>query len=413
MRIYKNIIVGSGPVGCHIFRKLSKNSILITGKTKKYIKSRNVHPKIKLKLKKFTNKFTDLIFSKKNNFYLYSPTEIGGFSNYWGKQFFNYNEYDNWPKSIFKKYSIYKKNLDEIDNFYFSPKHKEVKNVKNKEFEFKQIKPPILKNQLITKNIITKNYKKQILEDRVIAFKKIDKNLIMVKTEKKNLYCRNLILSAGPIGNAFILMRSFKKINYLTFKDDNPRMIFGFKFNTKNSLNSGNENLIDLDIFRNKKLKSFCIIYDVNPSHFNIFFKKLIYFFKKTLTKFFFYGQFWVKNEFNEIKLKNGSSIKLFAKTKNSNNSNIKIIKKINTIGLKVIAIINLRFAFGFHYHCLKVNYKGKLLSFNQFINKKKLSNNLYCFDSSVIDQIGLKPPTKTYLATANHLLEKYKLKLK
>lgn len=235
----------------------------------------------------------------------------------------------------------------------------------------------------------------------------------MVKTEKKNLYCRNLILSAGPIGNAFILMRSFKKINYLTFKDDNPRMIFGFKFNTKNSLNSGNENLIDLDIFRNKKLKSFCIIYDVNPSHFNIFFKKLIYFFKKTLTKFFFYGQFWVNNEFNEIKLKNGSSIKLFAKTKNFNNSNIKIIKKINTIGLKVIAIINLRFAFGFHYHCLKVNYKGKLLTFNQFINKKKLSNNLYCFDSSVIDKIGLKPPTKTYLATANHLLEKYKLKLK
>ena len=104
-----------------------------------------------------------MIFSKKNNFYLYSPTEIGGFSNYWGKQFFNYNEYDNWPKSIFKKYSFTKKNLDEIDNFYFSPKHKVIKNVKNKEFEFKQIKPPILKNQLITKNIITKNYKKQIL----------------------------------------------------------------------------------------------------------------------------------------------------------------------------------------------------------------------------------------------------------
>ena len=47
----------------------------------------------------------------------------------------------------------------------------------------------------------------------------------MVKTEGKNLYCRNIILSAGLIGNAFILMRSFKKINYLTCKDD-PKVWF-------------------------------------------------------------------------------------------------------------------------------------------------------------------------------------------
>ena len=102
--------------------------------------------------------------------------------------------------------------------------------------------------------------------------------------------------------------------------------------------------------------------------HILIFFKKLIYFLKKLLLSFFLWtvlGQ----NEFNEIKLKNGSKLNCLQK-QNFNNSNINIIKKINSIGLKVITIINLRFAFGFHYHCLKISIR-KLLTVNQFINKK------------------------------------------
>ena len=161
MKIHKNIIIGAGPVGCHIFNMLSKNSLLITGKTKKVINTHNIHPKIKLKLKKITNKFSELIFSKKNNFYIYSSSEIGGFSNYWGKQFFNYQKNDYWPKPIFKKYSSYKNNLDEIDKLYSSPQHNVVKNIRNNNFEFRQIKPPILKKPLLSKNHIFRKYKKK------------------------------------------------------------------------------------------------------------------------------------------------------------------------------------------------------------------------------------------------------------
>ena len=413
MKIHKNIIIGAGPVGCHIFNMLSKNSLLITGKTKKVINTHNIHPKIKLKLKKITNKFSELIFSKKNNFYIYSSSEIGGFSNYWGKQFFNYQKNDYWPKPIFKKYSSYKNNLDEIDKLYSSPQHNVVKNIRNNNFEFRQIKPPILKKPLLSKNHIFRKYKKKILEDRVVTFKKINENLIMVTTEKNILYCRNLILSAGPIGNALILIRSFKKISYATFKDDNPRMIFGFRFKKNNNLSNGNENLVDLDIYKNNNLVNFCIIYNVNPYHFSNFFKKIIFFFKDILTKYFFYGQFWINGEYNEIKIKNDKKLILSAKTKNNHNYNIRSIQNLNKIGLKVFKILNLRFAFGFHYHCLKVKYNGKLFSINQFINHRKLKNNVYCFDSSVIEKIGLKPPTKTYLATANYLTKKFEDKFK
>lgn len=411
MKIHKNIIIGAGPIGCFVFNQLNKNSILITGKTNKVINSKKLHPKIRIKLNKITNKFSDLIFSKKNNFYIYSSSQIGGFSNYWGRQFFNYQKNEYWPKEIFKKYSIYKKNIDEIDKIYFSPKHEIIKNINNGDLTFKQIKAPILRTSIINKKIIRK--KSKIIEDRVISFNKIGKNLIEVITENNTMYCHNLILCAGPIGNASILMRSYKKINYSIFKDDNPRMIFGLKMKKKEKLNNVKENVVDLDIIKNGNLVNFCIIYKVNPLHFNSFFRVVVIFFRNFLNKFFFYGQYWVTDEYNEIKINNIGKNNLLAVTKNLNNSNIKVVKNLQKIGLMVIKVLKLKFAYGFHYHCLKINYAGKLFSLNQFIDNQKLKNNVYCVDSSIIEKIGLKPPTKTYLATANFLLKKFKNKFK
>ena len=71
MLIYKNIVVGSGPTGCLVFKKLKKNSLIITGETSKKVKSNKIHPKIRLKLKDKTNKISDLIYSKKTLVFLY------------------------------------------------------------------------------------------------------------------------------------------------------------------------------------------------------------------------------------------------------------------------------------------------------------------------------------------------------
>ena len=81
MRVYNNIVVGSGPIGNHVFNKLKNNTLIITGKTKKKINSKNIHPKIKLELEKNTEKVADLIYSKRDDFFLYSSAEIGGLTN--------------------------------------------------------------------------------------------------------------------------------------------------------------------------------------------------------------------------------------------------------------------------------------------------------------------------------------------
>ena len=62
--------------------------------------------------------------------------------------------------------------------------------------------------------------------------------MIKVITLKETYYCKKLILCSGPIGNALILLRSFKNINYLRFKDDNPRMIFGLNLGVINANNN-------------------------------------------------------------------------------------------------------------------------------------------------------------------------------
>ena len=413
MLIHDNIVVGSGPIGCHIFQIIKKNSILITGKTNKEIDSKNIHPKIRLSLKKKTNKIADIIYSKKNNFFLYTSAEIGGLTNYWGGQFFNYKKNENWPKKIFGSYSNYIKNIKIIDKIYPVVESKTIKEIKFNEFKINQLLPPIIKNLMINKNLLKKENQKIIINDRVVSFEKIKKNLIKVYTENKVYYCKNLILSTGPIGNAFILLRSFKKINYIKFKDDNPRVILGLNIGKKKYLKNINDKILDFDIFKKNKLLAYTTIYNIDPDHFNSLFKPIIKIFRSFLKMIFFYGQYWVANEYNQIKLskKNGKII-LSGKTFKTKKNDTNIIKKLSNIGFKVIKIIKLKFAYGFHYHCLMVNYKNKLYSLNNFIKKLKLQNNIYCFDSSIIDKIGLKPPTKTYLATANYLVRK-KLKIK
>ena len=185
-------------------------------------------------------------------------------------------------------------------------------------------------------------------------------------------------------------------------------MIFGLKFGGKfNSMNDDIK-LADYDIYKNKKLINYSTIYNIDPNHFNSFFRPIIKFLRVILIKIFFYGQFWVRDEYNEIKISNGKqNLSLSGKNLNSKKENVNTIKNFKKIGFKILKILKLKYAYGFHYHCLQIKYQNKLFSLNKFLNKIKMSKNVYCFDSSVINKIGLKPPTKTYLATANYLVKK------
>ena len=178
--------------------------------------------------------------------------------------------------------------------------------------------PPIFKKRIVNKEELKKKAKDKLVDDRVVSFKKIKNNLIEVITEKKTYICKKLILCSGPIGNAFILLRSFKKINYLKFKDDNPRMIFGLNFGKKKYLINKQDKLVNFDIIQNNKLLAYTTIYNIDPNHFNKFFRPIISFFRNFLRMFFFYGQFWVSDEYNEIKLtRSNSNLTLTAQTIN------------------------------------------------------------------------------------------------
>ena len=412
MKIYNNIIAGSGPIGCHIFNKIKKNSILITGETNKNIFSTTIHPKVRVELNNQTNKFADLIYSKKNNFSIYSSSEIAGLTNYWGQQFFDYKKNELWPKKIFKRYSLYKKNLEKIDNKYPSLKSKIISKNNINKLTINKFSPPVVKNVIVNKFKLKKIAKKKLISDRVVSFRKIKKNLIEVITEKKIFYCKRFILCAGPVGNALILIRSFKTIKNVKFNDDNPRLIFGLRTNKVKEIISKNYKLIDVDIRKNNKSIVYSTIFNFNPSHFNKFLQPIINLCKSFLSKLFYYGIFWVSNEYNEIKISfNNGKISISGKNMNSNLNKVNTIKNLDEVNLRVLKIWNLKFAYGFHYHNLKLNFKGKYLSLNQFIKKMKLNKNIYCFDSSIIDKIANKPPTKTYLATANYLIEKFQIK--
>mgnify|MGYP001167880151 CR=1 FL=1 len=407
MYIFDNIVAGSGPSGLVVFSNLKKKSMLLTGETLKKVNSSNIHPKIKLEVDGKTNKISDLVNSKKNKFSIFSTANIGGLSNYWGAQFYNYNIDDIWPRKIFKKFKVYQKNLREIDLIYPAKKEGKIESLKYNKFFFNQVSPPILKKKIRFSNTV-KNSKK-IINDRVVNFLKIKKNLIKVNTEKNIYYCKKLILCAGPIGNAFILLRSFNKIKYVTFKDHNPRLFFGLDFKKKKIFNSKKTEVTNFHIKKNKKLFAFCIFYKINPYHFNKHLRSIIKISKYFFSKFLFYGQIWFKDEYNEIKINQSNNIFfLSANNFNKNKFYNNFKEDFNKIKIKILKIVNLNFGYGYHYHCLKINLSNKIYPINKFIKKLKLQNEIFCFDSSIIDKIDLKPPTKTFMATSKFLVKNF-----
>ena len=147
--------------------------------------------------------------------------------------------------------------------------------------------PPIVKSDIVNRHKFKKNKKNVIIADRVISFKKIKKNLIKIFTQESYYFCRNIILCAGPVGNSLILLRSFKEIRNINFKDDYPRLIFGIKTSKSNNINL-RADLSDFEILNYNKSIIYGTIFKFNPEHFNLFMRPLIKVFKKILSKFFF-----------------------------------------------------------------------------------------------------------------------------
>ena len=171
MKIYKNIIVGAGLTGYLVYSKLKKNSLIITGETKNKVDTEKIHPKIKLILGKKTNKIADLIHSKEERVSIFSTASIGGLSNYWGKQFFDYKVNDYWPKKLFKNFDIYNKGLKIIDKLYSSNKDKIIRKIPINNITINQLSVPILKSNLTRIDKLNINK----ISERVFFFKKIKK----------------------------------------------------------------------------------------------------------------------------------------------------------------------------------------------------------------------------------------------
>ena len=154
---------------------------------------------------------------------------------------------------------------------------------------------------------------------------------------------------------------------------------------------------------------AFCIFYKINPYHFNKYVRSIIKISKYFFSKFLFYGQIWFKDEYNEIKInRTNNNFYLSANNFNKNKYYKSFKEDFNRMKIKILKIVNLNFGYGYHYHCLKINLSNKIYSINEFIKKLKLQNEIFCFDSSIIDKIDLKPPTKTFMVTSKFLVKKF-----
>lgn len=430
MKIYDIILIGSGPSAVASLLSFDKDisSAVITGYTHNQSRDINCHAKFRFlskKLNKPLNLTDSLHFKKSKVGSISNCSIVGGMTNYWGQQFDNYLKEDPWSREIFKNYNHYiniskliksnlpiyyksqteKKNNIEIDN----PKILTAQ--KNHNFD-KYNEIAGLFNNLIKKNKVS------VIDSKVVSIIKRDGNFELYTSKYEKIISKKIILAAGCYGSSLIAMNSFEKIKRIKFKDHAPELIYYIRKknwpNFKNTNSIKNMNSKSYRVINKNKTELFASFYQMSNmpiglilSNFNLPIINL----NISLPEFldiFCPIQVWSKNTFQEYEIDRNSKFANFYHHDQFKDNQLDTFKSTLKDYGSIVSIRKTPPGFGFHYHRGQVTLdNNNYVSLNKFL-KEEYGENLLLSDSSALQNIGVVPPTLTYMATSYQLSKEF-----
>ena len=416
------VIIGAGPAAISFlssFNFENKSVAVINGISNTENVNKHVHSKISYVSFKqgLKPKIAEILFNKNNNEKIYSSASVGGFANYWGRQFIEFLPNDEYPKKYFKKYSDYIAQCKKtISNFTLINLFEE----KKKEDNYNIYKPILL---IGTRNDpsslykamsnIFNNLKSEIkineFESRVNTIEIIDDYISLNLFNNKKIFTKEVIFASGVLGNIQIILRSFPEIKNAIFNDHcseiiyagNVKKIFNYDTSRSNDLIFG----INEKVQKNKSLL-YASYYNLNYEDINFltshFLGKNFNFFKNIkipfLNHFINPIQVWTNKvyllkvdrkyfEYDQNQLKNEDNV--------ADEFKIFLSKKTN-----IYKTIKIKPGQGFHYHNLKFNIDDKIYSISDLL-KIKFKNKALCVDASILENVSARPLTLTAMANA------------
>jgi hypothetical protein len=430
-------LIGSGPASIAALQALKhiERVAVITGAVPSQLPSARLHPKIRavsVAREEAPGVAEPLPPVQNGALPLFSTAAAGGLANYWGQQFVRYAANDPWPSDIFEDHADYQDGCGTIEQLFHIEGGEPVS------------LPPGRNEYVRTPRLLTGSRSDPgaglyamrqagdllrmrtgatAFETRASALSEMNGRWHILLENGEQISARRIVLAAGVIGNAQLLLRSFPDLIAARFRDHSPWMLYTLGLRGIMAARPASAprhfNALTLEQHGNAGSSAFASVYDMRWAGLNLLLASTVGLVPRSFrgwpsppgAGFVKPVQVWTAQAEDEIEI-NARTNRVRVCTAGNADPDADpglsgMIDMLRSFDGRVIKASRTTPGFGFHYHDLLVQPDGGRASPVADFLRTRTGDAITCIDASTMRTIGLRPPTLTAMATAYRRVER------
>jgi hypothetical protein len=351
----------------------------------------------------------------------------GGLANYWGQQFIRYSSFEDWPSQYFDRYETYQASCSQIEAELSLDESNEPSKPNQQALgAYKAYSPRLLvgtkedpnaglgaMRQLIEQKLTAR--KAAIIEDRVVSLASCGGRWKATLSGGNSISARRIVLAAGVLGTASLVMRSFLEVQSILVRDHSPLMLYTFGLNklirTTRKGPNPHFNVQTLQKETGEGFVLFASVYNMRYAELNLISNMLI---GKSISPLAGLLAPWPANWISPVQVWTRSTTTTVCIERGGNSAHVvnqpnfrtdtelsKFVAALRDHGVLVFKISETPPLQGYHFHGLEISTDNQTyIPIKQFLDQSS-SGRLICADASVLNRISCRPHTETLMATA------------
>ena len=442
MREFDIIVVGSGPAAVAALHGLSgvqRSGVqrigVVTGDVPSAQPSAQLHPKIQAVVAargESAGVTEPLAQADRRSKPFFSTAAIGGLANYWGQQFVRFLAGDPWPNDLFDSYSDYEAECETIEALFCVEGGKTL-----------DTRLPLgngfgaWTSRLLTgtsddalAGLLAMRHAYRALEEqmgatgfdtRAHAFEPADGRWRILLEGSEPIFAHRVLLAAGVVGGARLLLRSYRDLSKARFSDHSPWMLYaiGPLLAARSTPASRHFNAMTIEQVKDDQCAVFASVYDLRRADLNLLLASTV---GRTLPLLRGWPappgsslvkpvQIWTPGTGDVIEIdaltKTMMAFPRPSANPKADGSLMAAIDVLRGLGARVLKIGRTEPGFGFHYHALEVKSEGGG-PFKPVADllRERTNGSVAFADASVLKAIGQRPHTLTAMASARRIAQ-------
>jgi hypothetical protein len=428
---FELLIVGAGPVAAATLMGLQNPGriCVVTGAAATTAPKAHIHPKIRTVADRRGEPagLTDPIAIADTATLAFSTATIGGLANYWGQQFIRYLPTDPWPSCVFGRYEKYEAACARIETAFTIDQANTLTQPNARRMApYRSENPRLLVgtaddpgagllSMRRTMEQLLARHDAITIDARVESLASYGGTWQARLTDSSIVSARRIVLAAGVLGTAALLMRSFPEVSSVRLRDHAPWMLYtrGLGQLVPTTRPGKDPNFIVQSIFRDMDSGPalFATIYNMRYAELNLIFAA---FTGRSIPALAGLRAPWPADMIKPVQVWTDATLSTVEIDRHQRNARIishptvsadreleRFIAILRDDRVSILKTSITPALQGFHYFGLEILINGGSPRPVEDFLAERSRRNVHCLDASGLREVGCRPPAETLMARA------------